>query len=253
MPTHCWLSARQFARLQPLRPTTGRGGPRVADRRGISGLIPVFQSGWRGRAAPPGSGPSKTLDTRFGRWARQGGGEQVWAELAAAGGPPVALRLESTPGQVQRAAAGGNGGRAPKRLTGLGAAARPKARRPSLRAGAPGAGSSARVPKALCPSQRPASPSWRPSAAWPIPPPTVIPSGRGWGSGAASPASPPRPASAGIPSSRWPIRSALAWSAPSAASKTGGAGPPATTNWPGTTAPPSPSPLFSSPGDESRP
>jgi len=72
MPNHFWLSDRHFARLQPLLPTKVWGVPRVDDRRVISGIIHVLQSGCRWRDAPPGYGPSKTLYNRFGRWARKG-------------------------------------------------------------------------------------------------------------------------------------------------------------------------------------
>ena len=97
MPNHFWLSDRQFARLQPLLPNKVRGVPRVDDRRVISGIIHVLQSGCRWRDAPPGYGPYKTLYNRFVRWTRKGVWDGVFAQLAAAGGPPVALLLDSTP------------------------------------------------------------------------------------------------------------------------------------------------------------
>ena len=83
MPNYFWLSDRQFARLQPLLPTKVRGVPRVDDRRVISGIIHVLQSGCRWRDAPPSYGPYKTLYNRFVRWARKGVWDQVFAELAA--------------------------------------------------------------------------------------------------------------------------------------------------------------------------
>lgn len=159
MPNHFWLSDRQFARLQPLLPTKVRGVPRVDDRRVISGIIHVLQSGCRWRDAPPSYGPYKTLYNRFVRWARKGVWDQVFAELAAAGGPPVALLLDSTPVTVHRSAAGGKGGRSTKPLAGRGAGARPKSTRPSMRPGARGACSSAQGIKATCPWRRPWSPS----------------------------------------------------------------------------------------------
>ena len=72
MAKHFWLSAAQFARLQPLLPNKVRGVPRVDDRRVISGIIHVLQSGCRWRDAPPVYGPPKTLYNRFVRWARKG-------------------------------------------------------------------------------------------------------------------------------------------------------------------------------------
>ncbi len=81
---HFWLSVAQFARLQPLLPTDTRGVPRVADRRVLSGIVQVWQSGWRWRAAPRVYGPAKTLYNRFVRWARKGVWAPVCTELAAA-------------------------------------------------------------------------------------------------------------------------------------------------------------------------
>lgn len=68
MDTHFfWLSEAQFARLRPLLPTATRGIARVDDRRVISGVVQVLQSGCRWRDAPPVCGPSKTLYNRFVR------------------------------------------------------------------------------------------------------------------------------------------------------------------------------------------
>ena len=159
MVTSFWLSEEQFARLQPLLPNKVRGVPRVDDRRVISGIIHVLQSGCRWRDAPPGYGPYKTLYNRFVRWARKGVWDRVFAELAAAGGPPRALLLDSTPVPVQRSAAGGKGGRSIKPSGGPGGAAQPKSTRPLMRPGARGACSSAQGIKAMCLSQRPWSPN----------------------------------------------------------------------------------------------
>lgn len=123
MATPYWLSEEQFARLQPLLPNKVRGVPRVDDRRVISGILHVLQSGCRWRAAPAVYGPSKTLYNRFVRWARKGVWEQVFMELAAAGGPPMVLMLDSTPVQAHRSAAGGKGGRTSRRSDGRAGAA----------------------------------------------------------------------------------------------------------------------------------
>ena len=48
-----WLSEEQFAWLQPLLPHKVRGVPGVDDRRVISRIIHVLQSGCRWRDAPP--------------------------------------------------------------------------------------------------------------------------------------------------------------------------------------------------------
>ena len=154
-----WLAEEQFARLQPLLPSKVRGVPRVDDRRVISGIIHVLQSGCRWRDAPAVYGPYKTLYNRFVRWARKGVWDRVFAELAAAGGPPQALLLDSTPVPVQRSAAGGKGRRSTKPSAGPGGAARPKSTRRLMKPGARAACSSAQGIKAMCPWRQPWSPS----------------------------------------------------------------------------------------------
>ena len=138
MANSFWLSDQQFARLQPLLPTKVRGVPRVDDRRVISGIIHVLQSGCRWRDAPAVYGPPKTLYNRFVRWARKGVWDDVFAQLAEAGGPPVALLLDSTPVKAHRSAAGGKGGRITKPSGARGAGARPKSMPLSMRRAAPG-------------------------------------------------------------------------------------------------------------------
>ena len=61
MSNQFWLSAAQFARLQPLLPTDTRGVPRVDDRRVISGIVHVLQSGCRWRDAPRVHGPPQDV------------------------------------------------------------------------------------------------------------------------------------------------------------------------------------------------
>lgn len=138
MATHFWLSEEQFTRLQPLLPHKVRGVPRVDDRRVISGILHVLQSGCRWRDAPSVYGPSKTLYNRFVRWARKGVWEDVFARLSAAGGPPVALLLDSTPVKAHRSAAGGKGGRSSRPSAAHGAGARPKSMPPLMKRAGPG-------------------------------------------------------------------------------------------------------------------
>ena len=137
MPNHFWLSDRQFAQLRPLLPRKVRGVPRVDDRRVISGIIHVLQSGCRWRDAPPSYGPYKTLYNRFVRWTRKGVWDGVFAQLAAAGGPPAALLLDSTPVKAHRSAAGGKGGRTSRPSGAPGGAARPKSMPPSMKPAGP--------------------------------------------------------------------------------------------------------------------
>ncbi len=105
-----WLSEGQMARLAPFLPQDTRGVPRVDDRRVISGIVHVLRSGGRWVDAPAAYGPRKTLYNRFVRWAAKGVWERVFRALAAAGGPPVELLLDSSHVKAHRSAGGGKGG-----------------------------------------------------------------------------------------------------------------------------------------------
>ncbi len=114
-PMGFWLTDERFARLAPLLPTDTRGVARVDDRRVISGIIHVLRSGCRWKDAPAAYGPHKTLHDRFVRWAAKGVWENVFTQLAEAGGPPVALMLDATHVKAHRCAAGGKGGGSARR------------------------------------------------------------------------------------------------------------------------------------------
>jgi len=109
-----WLSDGQWARLAPLLPNKPRGVPRVDDRRVISGIIHVLKSGGRWADAPPCYGPRKTLYNRFVRWAAKGVWVDVFEAVAAAGGPPAEVLLDSSVVKAHRCASGGKGGSMPK-------------------------------------------------------------------------------------------------------------------------------------------
>ena len=124
-----WLSDAQWARLQPLLPTDVRGVPRVDDRRVISGIIHVLRSGCRWVDAPPPYGPRKTLYNRFVRWTGRSIWRRVFEALAASGGPPVEVLMDSTHVKAHRCSAGGKGGRRRRRSGAPEAAARPNSMR----------------------------------------------------------------------------------------------------------------------------
>jgi transposase len=121
-----WLTEGQFARLEPHLPRDTRGKPRVDDRRVISGIVHVLKSGGRWADAPPAYGPRKTLYNRFVRWAAKGVWENIFQALAAAGGPPSQVMIDSTAVRAHRSAAGGKGGSAPRPLAARGADEPPK-------------------------------------------------------------------------------------------------------------------------------
>lgn len=110
-----WLSEEQFERLRPLLPNKVRGVARVDDRRVINGIIHVAKSGGRWVDAPPCYGPRKTLYNRFVRWAAKGIWQDLFITLAAAGGPPAEVLIDSTHMKAHHWAGGEKGGRAPRR------------------------------------------------------------------------------------------------------------------------------------------
>jgi transposase len=110
-----WLNDRQFARIVPHLPTDTRGKPRVDDRRVISGIVHVLKSGCRWVDAPAVYGPRKTLYNRFVRWAAKGVWMNIFRALAAAGGPPADVLIDSSAVKAHRCAAGGQGGNSARR------------------------------------------------------------------------------------------------------------------------------------------
>ncbi|WP_437373645.1 IS5 family transposase [Inquilinus limosus] len=111
MASEFWLSDEQWGRLSPLLPNKPRGVPRVDDRRVISGIVHVLVSGCRWKDAPAIYGPVKTLYNRHKRWSEKGVWRSVFEALAAAGGPPAEVLIDSTHVKAHRSAAGGKGGR----------------------------------------------------------------------------------------------------------------------------------------------
>ena len=121
-----WLEDEQFARLAPHLPTNTRGKARVDDCRVISGIVHVLKSGGRWVDAPPVYGPKKTLYNRFVRWAAKGVWVGVFQALAAAGGPPAEVLIDSSAVKAHRCASGGKGGNSARRSAVRAAAGRPK-------------------------------------------------------------------------------------------------------------------------------
>ena len=92
--------------MHELLPNKPRGVPRVDDRRVISGIVHVLQSGCRWKDAPAIYGPPKALYNRNIRWAAKGVWRSVFETLAAAGGPPAEVLIDSTHVKAHRSAAG---------------------------------------------------------------------------------------------------------------------------------------------------
>ena len=106
-----WLSDRAWAAIEPLMPTNQPGARRVDDRRVISGIIHVLQSGCRWKDCPSVYGPSTTIYNRFNRWSRKKLWQKIFATLVATAELPDELSIDTTSIKAHRSAAGGKGGR----------------------------------------------------------------------------------------------------------------------------------------------
>jgi len=105
MPTPPFLlTTAQMGRLSPHFPLS-HGIAHVEDRRVLSGIIYVIRNGLQWRDAPAPYGPHKTLYNRFVRWSRMGVFDRIFAALAAEGGPPERLMIDSTHLKAHRSAA----------------------------------------------------------------------------------------------------------------------------------------------------
>jgi transposase len=83
------------------------GGPRrVDDRRVISGIIPVLQSGMRWRDCPQAYGPATTIYNRWHRWSQQGLWQKLFYELSQNVGTHYENSIDSTAIKAHRSARG---------------------------------------------------------------------------------------------------------------------------------------------------
>ena len=80
------------------------------DRRIISGIVHMLQSGGRWRDCPRDYGPYTTIYNRFNRWAKAGRWSAVFDALAKPGKDALVLSLDSTSIKAHRSASGGKGG-----------------------------------------------------------------------------------------------------------------------------------------------
>jgi len=105
-----WFSDEQWALIEQLLPTNTRGLKRVDDRRVLSGIMHVLQSGCPWSHCPRQYGPPKTIYNRFVRWARRGIWERIFATLTGREDIDDRLLIDSTIVKAHRSAAGGKGG-----------------------------------------------------------------------------------------------------------------------------------------------
>jgi len=106
-----WLSDEQWELIEPHLPCRAAGRRRVDDRRVISGIIHVLQSGSRWQDCPVEYGPSTTIYNRYNRWSQKGIWQYMFAELTAAlAGTPEQISIDTSHVKAHRCAAGGKGG-----------------------------------------------------------------------------------------------------------------------------------------------
>lgn len=110
-----WLSDEAWAAIKPHLPHGKPGKPRVDDRRVISGILHVLKTGCRWRDCPPEYGPATTIYNRYNRWSARRIWQRMFEQMAAAGPVPEELSLDSSHVRAHRCAAGGKGGKRPRR------------------------------------------------------------------------------------------------------------------------------------------
>jgi transposase len=115
------MTDAEWRRLEPRLPRRSRMGRPPKDHRTIvDALLWLGRTGAPWRDLPERFGPWRTVATRFYRWTRSGLWERLLAELRrvadAAGGIDWEVHLvDGTSVRAHRCAAGGKGGRMPKR------------------------------------------------------------------------------------------------------------------------------------------
>ena len=120
-----WLDDLQWSVLKPHLPKNQRGARRKDDRRIISGIIHVLQSGCRWSDCPSEYGPAKTIYNRFQRWAKKGLWEAIFLDLTSVVGTHYENSIDSTIIKAHRSASGKKGV-VRKPSDAVAAAARPK-------------------------------------------------------------------------------------------------------------------------------
>ncbi|MET4631840.1 transposase [Bradyrhizobium sp. I1.8.5] len=103
------MNDRQWARIEPHLPTGLTRPDRDDDRRIISGIVHMLQSGARWRDCPRQYGPYTMIYNRFNRWAKRERWCAIFQALLKLGKDAVVLSLDSTSIKAHRCASGGKG------------------------------------------------------------------------------------------------------------------------------------------------
>ncbi len=104
-----WLDDLQWSVLEQHLPKKQTGPTRQDDRRIISGIMHVLQSGCRWQDCPPEYGPSTTVYNRYHRWAQRGIWEGIFRDLTSIVGTHYENRIDSTIIKAPRSASGNKG------------------------------------------------------------------------------------------------------------------------------------------------
>jgi transposase len=104
-----WLDELQWSVLEKHLPKNQRGAHRQDDRRIISGIIHVLQSGCRWQDCPKEYGPSTTVYNRFHRWAQRGLWQEIFNDLTSIVGTHYTNSIDSTIIKAHRSASGKKG------------------------------------------------------------------------------------------------------------------------------------------------
>jgi transposase len=116
MSRYFYLSDDQWAAIQPHLPQYKGHRPRACDRKIVSGIIHVLQSGCRWRDAPEEYGPYTTLYNRYNRWSKRGIWQYLFREIVGALSDEQDMAaVDSTHIKAHRSAGGGKGGRVLRR------------------------------------------------------------------------------------------------------------------------------------------
>jgi transposase len=105
-----WLDDLQWSSIKGFLPSRKRRGPRREDdRRIISGIIHILQSGMRWRDCPKEYGPPTTIYNRWHRWSQQGLWQKMFYELSQIIGTHYENAIDSTAIKAHRSARGKKG------------------------------------------------------------------------------------------------------------------------------------------------
>ena len=111
MSRYFYLSDAHWASIQPYLPQYRGHRPRVCDRKIISGIIHVLQSGCRWRDAPAEYGPYTTLYNRYNRWSQRGIWQYLFREIVGdLSDEQDMVAIDSTHIKAHRCAGGGKKG-----------------------------------------------------------------------------------------------------------------------------------------------